>query len=84
MYKDIEMAEEFPSSELDYNFRVDPALPSGMKIDPPSGAILGTPRELMSQKEYTITAYRYNGPEATTVVPIIVDRCYGGKSLITV
>ena len=84
VYKDIEMAEEFPSSELYYNFRVDPALPSGMKIDPPSGAILGTPRELMSQKEYTITAYRYNGPEATTVVPIIVDRCYGGKSLITV
>lgn len=84
VYKDIEMAEEYPSSELYSNFRVEPALPSGMQIDPASGVILGTPRELKSQQAYTVSAYRYNGPAATAVTSITVDRCYGGKSLITV
>ena len=84
VYKDIEMAEEYPSSDLYYNFKVEPALPEGMKIDPASGVIMGTPRALKDQQEYTVTAYRYNGPEASTVTKISVDRCYGGKSLITV
>ena len=84
VYKDIEMAEEYPSSDLYYNFRVNPSFPDGLKLDPSTGVILGTPTTISETRTYTITANKYNGPEVSTELSLGVNRCYNQRSLITV
>lgn len=83
VYKQIEMAEVFPSSSLYSDFSVNPALPDGLTVDPFNGMISGTPVNESPASTHTVTARKMNGGTTTATVTIDVSVCTGGKSLIT-
>ena len=83
VFKDIEIAEIFPSSEFYFDFHITPDLPAGLSIDMATGAIVGTPTELTPSTTYTITAKKPGGQEASCNVTLAVAICTGGRSLIT-
>ena len=83
IYRDIEMAEVYPSSSLYYGFACA-ALPRDIVIDPYTGVISGTPRALQPATVYTVTATSVNGQPAEATVSIAVEKCYGGKGLMTI
>ena len=84
IYKDIEMAEAYPNSELFYNFVVTPALPSGLVIDVNTGVISGTARTTTSSGTvYSITARKITGEPVSTSLKVVILTCYGSKSLIS-
>ena len=83
IYKDIEMAEAYPNSELFYNFVVTPALPSGLVIDVNTGVISGTAHETATGTVHTISAYKMSGEQTTTTLTLTVAICHNTKSLIT-
>ena len=81
--KDIEMGEVYANSAYYFDFTVNPALPTGVSIDPNSGKISGTAHVAMPATTYQITAKKYGGGSSTAVVTISVEPCTGGKGLIT-
>ena len=84
VFKDVEMAEVYPSSNLYSDFTVNPALPNGITIDTATGMISGTAHQQTSPTTYTVTARKYNSYETvTTTFSLEVTVCTGGKSLIT-
>lgn len=83
IYRDIEMAEVYPSSSLYYGFTCT-SLPASIVIDPYTGVISGTPHALQSATVYTITATAVNGQPAQATISIAVEKCYGGKALMTI
>ncbi len=84
VYKDIEMAEVYPTSSYYTEYSIQPQLPNGLSLDPYNGMISGTATAVSSAPvTYTITAQKYIGGSATTTISISVDICYGGKSLVT-
>ena len=83
VFKQIEMAEVFPSSSLYSDFSVNPPLPDGLTIDPYNGMISGTPVTESAASTHTVTARKMNGGSTTATVAVDVSVCTGGKSLIT-
>lgn len=84
VYKDIEMAEVYPSSSYYTGFTIQPQLPAGLTLDPFSGMLSGTATSVTSAPTtYTITAQKFTGGSQSTTVTISVAICTGGKSLIT-
>ena len=81
--KDIEMGEVYANSNYYYDFTVNPALPTGVSIDPNSGKISGTAHVAMPATTYQITAKKFGGGSSTAVVTISVEVCTGGKGLVT-
>ena len=81
--KDIEMGEVYANSDYYYDFTVNPALPTGVSIDPNSGKISGTAHTAMPATTYQITAKKFGGGSSTATLTISVEPCTGGKSLIT-
>ena len=84
VYRDIEMAEVYPSSTLYYDFSTSPQLPASLVIDPYTGVISGVPRALQPATTYTIHAKDLNAAAAQSTITITVDKCTGGKGLMTV
>ena len=84
IYKDIEMAEAYPNSELFCDFTINPALPSGLVIDVNTGVISGTARTTTSSGTvYSVTARKITGEPVSTSLKVVVLTCYGSKSLIS-
>ncbi|KAK8820269.1 hypothetical protein WA577_006335 [Blastocystis sp. JDR] len=81
--KDIEMGEVYPNSNYYYDFTVNPALPTGVTIDPNSGKISGTAHVAVAAATYQITAKKFGGGSSTAVLTISVEICTGGKGLVT-
>ena len=82
-FKDIEMAESYPTSNMYRDFTVSPALPAGLHLCTGTGMIYGTATEGSPQKAYTISAYKANGDATSYVLNLMVDVCTGGRGLIT-
>ena len=83
IFKDIEMAELYPNSDLYYDFSVNPPLPNGITINTMNGMISGTATEFMTSTTYTVSAKKYNGEPVTSTLTLSVEPCFGGKNLIT-
>lgn len=84
-FLDIEMAEVYPNSSMFSNFSINPALPTGLFIDPSSGVIMGTPTELKAAQDYTISATSMTGQSVTATFNLGVIVCTGDAGgLITV
>ena len=83
-YKDIEMAEVFPSSFLYSEFTINPELPAGLSIDPSSGTLIGTPTETKASQTYTVSAKNIGGQSVTATFTMSVIVCTGTVNLITV
>ena len=81
--KDIEMGEVYPNSDYYFDFTVNPALPTGVTIDPNTGKISGTAHVAMPTTTYQITAKKFGGGSSTAVLTISVEICTGGKGLVT-
>jgi hypothetical protein len=70
------IAPDFPSFAGSVtSFSVSPGLPAGLKFDPSSGAIFGTPTAITPQATYTVTVSNAGG-SATTSVSIVVNKGY--------
>ncbi len=48
-------------------YRINPALPAGLQLDPATGEISGTPTAISSATNYSITAYNSVGNRSTTL-----------------
>ena len=83
IFKDIEMGEIYASSDLFYDFTVNPPLPAGIVIDPHSGTISGTASAATSAQTYIISAKKFSGDTVTAQLSLAVEICTGGRSLIT-
>ena len=83
VFLNIEIAEIFPSTDLYHDFQFEPALPAGLSLDRPTGAIVGTPTELTPVTVYTITARKPNNEQVTCTMQLSVSICSGTRSLIT-
>ena len=83
IYKNIEMAEIYPTSTYYTEFTITPSLPTGLSLDPNTGTISGTATTTSSAVTYTVNAKTFIGESASTTFSIGVDICTGGKSLIT-
>lgn len=71
--KDVAIAENKPSiSGTANSWSITPELPDGLSIDPSTGIISGTPRELISETDYTVKAVN-SGGETTIVIKITVN-----------
>ena len=85
VYKDVEMAEVIPQDGDGYfDFRVSPAFPDGIVLDPHSGWISGTPTAESAPMSYNITATKIGGEERSVSITLAVEKCTGGKGLMTV
>ena len=82
VYRNIEMAELYPSSDLykDFTYNV---LPEGLAMDPVTGVILGTPTQPFPKQNITVSAKTLWGATVETMFEMEVTICHGGKSLIT-
>lgn len=58
------------------SFTVQPALPAGLKLDPTTGVITGTPTLVASAKDYTVTATFQNNSTASYVIGLEVKGPY--------
>ena len=83
IFKDIEMGEVYPNSEMYFGFSITPALPSGLSIDADTGKISGTAHELLTSTTFSIQATMITGGESVAAMTLSVEQCTGGKSLIT-
>ena len=82
VYRNIEMAELYPSSDLYKDFSCD-ILPEGLEMDPATGVILGTPTQPFSNQTITISAKTMWNLAVQTLLFMEVIICHDGKSLIT-
>ena len=82
IYRDVEMAEVYPTSEYYMDFSVDPSLPEGISLDPMTGMISGTTSATYSGT-HQIKATSVMGVETNYTLQFVVGLCTGGKSLIT-
>ena len=55
------------------SWAVSPSLPTGLSLDSTTGAISGTPSEVVSSASYTITATNTGGSDTTSVTIIVND-----------
>ena len=83
IYKDIEMAELYPSSDHFTDYTITPALPQGIALDYSTGAISGTATQESALQTYTVSAKKFTGEPVSTQFSLAVEICTGGKSLIT-
>ena len=85
VFKNVEMAEVIPQNNDHYmNFRVSPALPAGIVLDPYTGWISGTATSESAAQTYTITATKISGGDVTATISLSVSICTGGQGLMTV
>ena len=78
--KDVPITNNVPTvSGIATSWSVNPSLPSGLSLDPTTGVISGTPNEVQSLKDYTITANN-SGGSITTVISIFVSLYYIGQN----
>lgn len=83
-YKDIEMAEVYPTSSYYTDFEITPSLPSGITIDTQTGMISGTATAVTSTvTTYSVTARKITGGTSSATFTFSVSICTGGQSLIT-
>lgn len=83
VFKDIEMGESYPTSNMYRDFTITPALPNGLNLCTGTGMIYGTATEGSPQTAYTISANKANGDPTSYVMNLSVDVCTGGRGLIT-
>ena len=62
------------------NYSVDPALPSGLAINPTTGVISGTPAAVAASANYTVTASNAGGSTAASVTIAVVSAYDGWAS----
>ena len=84
IFKDIEMAEIYPSNGYYTDFSITPSLPTGVTINAFSGVISGTASVFVSTTQYTITAKDFLGTPTSVPFSLSVQICTNGKALITV
>ncbi|KNB41456.1 hypothetical protein JH06_5430 [Blastocystis sp. subtype 4] len=85
IFKDVEMAEVIPENNDHYmNFRVSPAFPAGIVLDPHTGWISGTATAESPAQTYTITGTKISGGDVTATISLSVTICTNGRSLMTV
>ena len=82
-YVNIEMAEVIPEGQGYSNFRIQPALPTGLRFDAFTGWISGTATEEKPSVTYTVTASQIVGGDISVTFTLSVEVCTGGKSLVT-
>ena len=83
IYKDIEMAEVYPSEMLFRDFTITPTLPAGVTIDPNTGVISGTASVEAATTTYTISAKTFTGTAVSATFSLSVQVCKDTKGLIT-
>lgn len=83
VFKDIEMGESYPTSNMYRDFTITPALPNGLNLCTGTGMIYGTATDGSPQTSYTINANKANGDPTSYVMTLSVDVCTGGRGLIT-
>ena len=83
IYKDIEMAELYPNSEVYFDFSIQPELPAGITLDANSGIISGTATGFAALTTYTISAKKVTGEAVQATLALSVEICTGQHSLIT-
>ena len=83
VFKDIEMAESYPTANMYRDFTITPALPNGLSLCTGTGMIYGTATEGSPQQAYTISANKASGEATSYVMNLMVDICTGGRGLIT-
>ena len=83
IYKDIEMAELYPTYMYYRDFTITPALPAGVTIDPNTGVISGTASAESATTVYSVTAKKYTGEATSATFSFGVEICTGTKGLIT-
>ncbi|MBM9578359.1 FG-GAP repeat protein, partial [Leptospira sp. 201903070] len=64
------------------NYSVSPPLPQGITIDPKTGFISGTPLEVLSVSEFTITANNFGNSVSTTLILIPTLSQWGNAAYI--
>ena len=83
-YKNIEMAEVYPTSSYYTDFQITPALPTGITIDSQTGMISGTATAVTTTPQtYSVTARKITGGSTSTTFSLSVGVCTGDRSLIT-
>ena len=83
IFKDIEMAEVYPSEMLFRDFTITPALPAGVSIDPNTGVISGTASAESAATTYTISAKTFTGTAVSATFSLAVQICKDTKGLLT-
>lgn len=83
-YRNIEMAELYPSDTHYLQFTVNPSLPAGISLDPPTGILMGTPTQLVNDYHFTISALKLSGESTSCPMVANIISCTGDHNLITV
>ena len=83
-FRNIEMAEVYPTDTHYLQFTVSPALPAGLSLDPPTGILMGTPTELTNNYHFTISALKLSGEATSCPMVANIISCTGDHNLITV
>jgi hypothetical protein len=65
------------ASSQPHEYSISPDLPTGLSINPTTGTISGTPRELLTNTTYTITARNSGGVNTTTITIEVLDQLPG-------
>ena len=65
------------SSSQPYEYSISPDLPTGLSINPTTGTISGTPRELLTNTTFTITVRNSGGTNTTTITIEVLDQLPG-------
>ena len=84
IFKDMQMTDLYPNSELFYGYKTAPTLPEGLAIDVNTGVISGMAHTTAgSGITYSVMAFKRTGEAVNTTITITISVCHGGKSLIT-
>ena len=62
------------ASSQPYEYSISPDLPTGLSINPTTGTISGTPRELLTNTTFTITVRNSGGTNTTTITIEVLDQ----------
>lgn len=65
------------------SYRVNPALPPGLSLNPGTGVISGTPSAVSAAAAYEVTGSNGAGSTSATLTVTVIDRAPAGKPAVT-